>query len=59
MSEGRKSAPWARLGEGGRLDVRYRGAEQLLPDGDELATLWRNSYFVDALEAVTRQLEAA
>lgn len=59
VSEDRKSAPWARLGAGGRIDVRYRGAEQLLPDGDELATLWRNSYFVDALKAVTRQLEAA
>ena len=53
----RKSAPWARL-EGGRIDVRYRGAEQLLPEEDELPTLWRNSYFFDSLKKITRQLTA-
>lgn len=52
----RGGAPWARIAEGKRLDVRYRGAEQLLPQMDELSTLWMNSYFVDALKSITRQL---
>lgn len=59
VSEDRKSAPWVRLAEGRRLEVQHRGSEQLLPDGDELGTLWRNTYFVDALKAVTRQLRRA
>lgn len=54
----RRSAPWIRL-MGGRLDVRYRGTEAMLPDGDELPTLWRNTYFVDSLKSVIRQLEQA
>lgn len=53
----RGGAPWARMGEGKRLDVKYRGAEQLLPKGHELPELWMNSYFVDALKSVTRQLQ--
>ena len=52
----RGGAPWVRIGDGRRLDVRYRGAEQLLPDKDELPELWTNSYFVDALKNVTQQL---
>ena len=53
----RGGAPWARVGEGRRLDVKYRGAEQLLPKEHELPELWMNSYFVDALKSVTRQLQ--
>ena len=43
---------------GARLVVRYRGVEPRLPDEDELPELWRNSYFIDALKRVTRQLRA-
>ena len=53
----RGGAPWARIGDGRRLDVRYRGAEQPLPKEHELPELWMNSYFVDALKSVTRQLQ--
>ena len=53
----RGGAPWARIGDGRRLDVRYRGTEQLLPAKDELPDLWMNSYFIDALKDVTQQLK--
>ena len=56
VMETRGAAPWVRLGDRRRLDVRYRGNEPRLPDGDELPELWRNSYFIDALKNVTRQL---
>jgi len=52
----RNAAPWARLAEDGRIDVRYRGIERLLPDADDLPMLWHNSYFIDSLKSVTRQL---
>lgn len=52
----RNAAPWARLAEDGRIDVRYRGIERLLPDTDDLPMLWHNSYFIDSLKSVTRQL---
>ena len=52
----RGGASWVQIGEDGTLDVRYRGAEQALPSGDELPTLWRNGYFIDSLKAITRQL---
>ena len=51
----RGSAPWVRLARG-KIDVRYRGQDQRLPDADELGTLWRNTYFLDSLKDVTRQL---
>lgn len=54
--EARGAAPWVRL-NAGELDVRYRGAEQELPSGDELALLWRNSYFIDTLKDITFELE--
>ena len=53
----RGGAPWARIGDGRRLDVRYRGTEQLLPAKDKLPDLWMNSYFIDALKDVTQQLK--
>ena len=53
----RGGAPWARIGDGRRIDVIYRGAEQLLLSENELPELWTNSYFVDALKNVTRQLK--
>lgn len=57
VTKTRGSAPWARIGDGRRLDVRYRGPERLLPDPDEVQDLWMNSYFIDALKDVTRQLK--
>jgi hypothetical protein len=57
VMQGRKGAPWIRV-EGGKLDVRYRSNEQDLPDGDELPGLWRNSYFLDSLKTISRQLES-
>ena len=57
VMQGRGAAPWARVGDQKRLDVRYRGSEQLLPDTDELRDLWDNSYFIDALKNVTQQLK--
>ena len=55
VMQGRNGAPWVRK-EGQRLDVRYRGAEQLLPQADELPTLWRNSYFVESLKRIASQI---
>ena len=52
----RKAGPWALIAENGNIDVRYRGAEQQLPSGGSLTTLWRNNYFIDSLKSVTRQL---
>ncbi len=57
VMQARGGAPWARLGEQKRLDVRYRGAEQRLPDNAQLRTLWDNNYFIDALKSVTQQLK--
>ena len=56
VMETRGASPWVRLGDRHRLDVRYRGNEPRLPDRDDLPELWRNSYFIDALKLVTRQL---
>ena len=52
----RGGAPWVRIGTGRKLEVRYRGVEQLLPTKDELPNLWMYSYFIDALKNVTQQL---
>ena len=56
VMNGRGGASWVQIGEDGKLDVRYRGAEQELPSTDELPRLWRNDYFIDSLKAITRQL---
>lgn len=53
----RGGAPWVRVGSDGRLDVRFRGIEQAVPDRDALPQLWRNGYFIDSLKAITRQLQ--
>ena len=53
----RGASPWLRCGEHGRLNVRYRGNDQLLPNKNELNELWGNSYFIDSLKSVTKQLE--
>lgn len=56
VMHGRGGASWVRTVADEVLDVRYRGAEQELPSGDELPELWRNGYFIDSLKAITRQL---
>jgi hypothetical protein len=53
----RGSAAWVKL-TNGTLDVRYRSSETELPTGNELAELWRNTYFIDTLKDVAFQLEA-
>ena len=58
VMKARGGASWV-LGEGGRLDVRYRGADRSLPSGDDLPTLWRNGYFIPPLKTIVRQLEKA
>jgi hypothetical protein len=59
LMKSRKAAPWARLSSDGRIEVRYRGAETLLPEEGELGTLWKNQYFVDSLKRITRQLSVS
>jgi len=56
VQERRKGAPWIVIDPAGRLDVRYRDLEQPLPEADDLPTLWRNSYLIDSLKALTLQL---
>ena len=51
----RGGAPWIRVSSG-KLDVRYRAQEERLPEGDQVSTLWHNTYFLDSLKDVTRQL---
>lgn len=51
----RGSAPWVTR-SGGKLDVRYRGDDGFLAAPEDLPFLWRNSYFLDSLKDVTRQL---
>ena len=53
----RGSAAWVKL-TNGKLDVRYRSSETELPTGNDLAELWRNTYFIDTLRDVAFQLEA-
>ena len=52
----RKAGPWVVLTPAGRIDVRYRGLEHLLPSQAGLADLWINSYFVDSLKRLLNQL---
>ena len=51
----RGGAPWIRVSSR-KLDVRFRAQEEILPEGDQVPTLWRNTYFLDSLKDVTRQL---
>lgn len=51
----RGAAPWVRIGDGGRLDVRYRGQETELPAASDLLALWRNPYFLPSLKSIARQ----
>lgn len=55
----RGGAAWVLIAEDKTLDVRYRGAEQALPSGDELSALWRNGYFIAPLKSIIGQLDRA
>lgn len=56
----RNAAPWIRLDDhDGTLDVRYRGPEPRLPRPTELDSLWRYSYFINALKALLAQTSEA
>jgi len=56
VMENRKSSPWVLLSDRGRIDIRYKGLDSILPDGDKLPTLWRNGYFIDSLKNILSQL---
>ena len=51
----RSASPWVRLDDRGALDVRYRGVENEIPTSEVMSSLWRNSYFVNALKALVDQ----
>lgn len=56
----RNAAPWIRLDEhDGTLDVRFRGPEPRLPSQAELDSLWRYSYFINALKSLLAQTSEA
>ena len=56
VMSGRKAGPWATLTPDGRIDIRYRGLEHLLPAREDLPALWYNSYFVDSIKSLLSQL---
>ncbi len=49
------SAPWVTL-EGERLRVRFRDETNELTPATELASAWRNSYFIDSLKTVSFEI---
>ena len=55
VMKSRSAAPWVRLDDHDALDVRYRGIEPKLPAAEALPSLWRNSYFINALKALVAQ----
>lgn len=58
VMQARRGTGWVGIADG-RLDVRYRGNEGALPSREELPDVWRNSYFLGTLKAITAQLEVA
>ena len=55
VMEARGSASWVEMRDG-RFHVRFHEERGNLPRRDELATMWRHSYFLDALRAVAGQI---
>ena len=51
----RHASAWVRLDDRGVLDVRYRGVESEIPTSEAMSSLWRNSYFINALKALVDQ----
>jgi len=56
VMEHRKGGAWVVFAPDGRLDVRYREMEESMPSAEDLPTLWRNGYFINALKGIVRQL---
>jgi hypothetical protein len=56
VQERRNAAPWVLTTLTGELEVRLRDMEQPMPTADDLPTLWRNSYLINALKTITKQL---
>lgn len=54
----RNAAPWVAVVDG-RLDIRYSGTESRLPNFDQLAQAWHNSYFLNSLKRITEQTTGA
>ena len=52
----RGSAAWVEVRDG-RFHVRFHEERGNLPRGNDLADMWRHSYFLDALRAVAGQIE--
>ena len=55
VMDARGSASWVEVRDG-RFHVRFHEERGDLPQRDELATMWRHSYFLDALRAVAGQI---
>ena len=53
----RGGAAWIEDREG-RLHVRVRDEQGVIPEREELAALWRFPYFLDSLFAITSELRA-
>jgi hypothetical protein len=51
----RGAAPWATL-ETGKLEVRFRESDVVLPEASKLPDLWDNTYFLNAFKAIGYQL---
>jgi hypothetical protein len=52
----RNGAPWAVVGENGRIVVRFRDEPTDLLDAEELPFLWRNPYFLPSLHYVQQEI---
>lgn len=57
VMDARGGAPWLSV-ENGLVRVRLRDEAASLPQAEELARLWRNTYFLDSLRTVTLELGA-
>lgn len=57
MRERGGAAPWAQLGDDGRVKVRFRDEPGDLPDGDTVREFWKFPYFIPSLRSVLRTTE--
>ncbi|OMQ86019.1 hypothetical protein AQ716_09395 [Burkholderia pseudomallei] len=57
VSAKRKASPWVEVQEDGRINCRL-AVERPAPEALAPATAWRNGYYLDALEALARELRA-
>jgi hypothetical protein len=55
----RKAGPWVVMTDDGRIDIRYRLQEHLVPTKEDLPDLWYNGYFIDSLKNIVYQLKAS